>query len=175
MRRSLMLTGACCLALLPSLAAAQANPYHTAAKAHADLVKGNIVKAAEKMPEEHFAFKPTPEVRSYGQLLGHIADASFMICSRADTGENPNKTSVEKTATTKAALVKALNDAFAYCDGMFAKLDDTSGAVLVKFFSGQQPKLSVLAFNTAHNFEHYGNVVTYMRMKGLVPPSSEGR
>jgi uncharacterized damage-inducible protein DinB len=175
MRHPFILTGALCLVLLPQAAGAQAKAYVTAAKAQSDLVKGNIVKAAEKMPEEHYAFKPVPEVRSYGQLLGHIADASFMICSRAAGTDNPSKTSTEKTATTKAALAKALNEAFAYCDGVFAKLDDTSGAEMIKFFTGPQPKLSALSFNTAHNFEHYGNLVTYLRMKGIVPPSSEGQ
>ncbi|HEY8550865.1 MAG TPA: DinB family protein [Vicinamibacterales bacterium] len=155
--------------------AAGANPYADAAKRQSDLVKGNIVKAAEKMPEEHYAFKPTPEVRSFGAILGHIANANYMICSRAAGTESPAKADIEKTVTAKADLVKALGESFAYCDEVLGKLDDKAGAELVKFFGGEQPKLMVIAFNTAHNFEHYGNLVTYMRMKGLVPPSSEGR
>jgi uncharacterized damage-inducible protein DinB len=176
MHRLLICAAACALLAVPQAARAQATTVYTAAgKQHATLVNGNILKAAEKMPDEHFAFKPTPDVRSFAQLLGHIADASYMICSRASAGTNPNTVKIEATVSTKAGLVKALTEAFAYCDGVFAKLDDTTGAEVVDFFTGKQPKLSVLAFNTAHNFEHYGNIATYMRLKGLVPPSSERR
>lgn len=156
------------------LAAAQdANPMTTALKAQHDLIKGNIVKAAAKMADGDYEFKPTPEVRHFAGLLAHIANANYMICSAAAGGKNPSPGDAEKTATTKAALASALDAAFAYCDGVFAKMDDTNGLATVKYFLGEQPKLAVLAFNNAHNMEHYGNVVTYMRMKGLVPPSSE--
>jgi uncharacterized damage-inducible protein DinB len=136
-------------------------------------VGGNITKAAEQMPEANYAFKPTPEVRSFGQILGHVADANYMFCSVA-SGEKPPVTDIEKTKTTKADLQKALTDAFAYCDKVFAGMSDTKGVEMVPFFvGGQQPKLAILALNTAHDFEHYGNIVTYLRLKGLVPPSSQ--
>jgi uncharacterized damage-inducible protein DinB len=158
----------------PAQALAQAeSPLTAAAKFQFDLTRGNIVKAAEKMPDDQYDFKPTPDVRSFGGVVAHVADANFMICSRAAGEDNPSKDSVEKTKTTKADLVKALNESFDYCAGAFAKMDDASGAVKTKFFGAEQPKLAVLWFNTVHNYEHYGNMVTYMRMKGLVPPSSE--
>jgi uncharacterized damage-inducible protein DinB len=138
-------------------------------------VKGNITKAAEQMPEANYAFQPTPDVRSFGQLIGHIADANFGICSTA-AGEKPPAPGgqVEKTLVTKADLQKALADSFTYCDKVFAGLTDAQAVELVPFFGGQQmPKLAVLAFNTSHDFEHYGNIVTYLRLKGLVPPSSQ--
>ena len=80
-----------------------------------------------------------------------------------------------ESATTKADLQKALAAAFAYCDKVYASASDNTAAVMVKGFWGELPKLSVLDFNTAHDFEHYGNIVTYMRLKDLVPPSSEPR
>lgn len=170
------------LCALPVLASAQSaaqapadpNPITSAAKSQFGIVKGYITRSAEKVPEDAYAFKPTPEVRSFGQLLGHIANANFMICSRALGEKSPSTEDVEKTKTTKADLQKALADSFAYCDGAFAKMDDRAGAELVDFFRGKQPKIGVLTFNTAHNFEHYGNLITYMRLKGIVPPSSEG-
>ena len=162
------------LAVAVPAAAQSANPYTTAAKAQHDIVKGFILKAAEKMPEEHYSFKPSPDVRTFGQLVAHVADASRMICAMASGGERPTE-SVEKTKTSRADLQKALADSFAACDAVFASMDDQKGAELVKTFVGEQPRVSVLYFNTAHNFEHYGNMVTYMRMKGVVPPSSEGR
>jgi uncharacterized damage-inducible protein DinB len=150
-----------------------ANPMQASTQAVYNTVKGNLAKTAEKVSEDLYAFKPTPEVRSLGQIIGHVADAQFGICSTA-AGEKPPQTGVEKSATTKAALSKALNDSIAYCDKVIASLDDKKGAELVKFFGGQMTRLGVLSFNTAHSYEHYGNLVTYMRLKGIVPPSSEG-
>jgi uncharacterized damage-inducible protein DinB len=166
------------LLAVPGAAAAQdatADPLTGAARQQFSMVKNYIVKSAEKMPEDQFGFQPSPDVRSFGALLGHIANANFMICSRAAGEASPSQENIEKTKTTKADLVKALNAAFAYCDGVFAKMGDKAGSEAIDFFGGKQPKLSVLTFNTAHNFEHYGNLITYMRIKGVVPPSSEGR
>lgn len=143
------------------------------AKALQNQVSGVILRSAEKMPEEHFSFKPTPDVRSFGALLGHIADAQYLFCS-AVIGEKNPAPGVEKTKSSKADLTQALKDGFAYCDKAYA-IADSDAATAVKFFGGERTKLNVLSFNTSHNYEHYGNLVTYMRMKGLVPPSSEGR
>jgi uncharacterized damage-inducible protein DinB len=154
------------------------NPLRDGARRTYDIVKGYITRAAEKMPEEHYAFKPTPDVRSFGQLIGHIADASYGFCS-AVTGEKPPMGgfdgSLEKKTTTKADLQKVLASAFAYCDKAYTATTDSTATVMVKGFWGELPKLSVLDFNTAHDFEHYGNIVTYMRLKNIVPPSSEPR
>ena len=139
-----------------------------------NIVKNNLVKAAEKMPESNYAFKPTPEVRSFGQIVGHVADAQYAFCSAA-LGETNPLPGIEKGKTTKADLVQALNEAFAYCDKAYNGMTDAHAVEMVKFFGRDQAKLTVLAFNSAHNDEHYGNMVTYMRIKGLVPPSSESR
>ena len=155
-----------------------ANPLSMSAKKSYDIIKGYVLKAAEKMPEEHYAFKPTPDVRSFGQLVGHISDANFVICGMV-SGEKPPAggfepaVSIEQTKKTKAELSKALADSFAFCDKAHAGMTDAAGAAMIKTFVGDAAKLSFLEFNTHHDFEHYGNIVTYMRLKGLVPPSSE--
>jgi uncharacterized damage-inducible protein DinB len=137
-------------------------------------VKGWLIKAAEQVPEAHYAFKPTPEVRSLGQLFGHVADANFMICSAA-SGQKAPMVSIEKTKTTKADLQAALAESFKFCDAAWDGLTGARAGETVKFFlPGTHSRLGVLAFNTSHDFEHYGNVVTYMRLKGMVPPSSSG-
>jgi len=151
-----------------------ADPLSAGIKGIYNISKNNVVRAAEKMPEENYAFKPTPEVRSFGQIIGHVADAQYLFCSAA-MGETNPAPGIEKSKTTKADLVKALNDAFAYCDKAFNAMTDAHAAETVKFFGRDQAKLAVLAFDSAHNMEHYGNLVTYMRIKGLVPPSSEPR
>ncbi len=131
-----------------------------------------IERAAEKMPEEEYAFKPDPAVRSFGQILGHVADANYAFCSGVIGGSSPS-TGIEKTKTTKAELRVALRDAFAYCNRAYDALTDASANETVKAFGQERNKLGVLWFNASHNLEHYGNLVVYMRMKGIVPPSSE--
>ncbi len=161
------------LVLVPTAGFAQAgaNPVTDAVKAQLAQGKNPIVRTAEKVPEDLYAFKPTPEVRSLGQLIGHIADANYGICGGAG-GEKPPVSGIEKSMTTKADLQKALGESFAFCEKILAAMDDKKGAEMIKMF-GSQPRLMVLAFNNSHAYEHYGNLVTYMRLKGIVPPSSE--
>jgi uncharacterized damage-inducible protein DinB len=162
-----------------ALQAQTANPLSAGAKRTYEIIKGNTIKAAAKMPEEHYAFKPSPDVRTFGELVAHIADANYGFCSVV-LGEKPPEggfdRSIEKTKAakaTKADLERTLAASFEYCDKAHAGMTDAAGAAIVKSFFGEMAKLSVLEFNTHHEFEHYGNMVTYMRIKGLVPPSSE--
>jgi uncharacterized damage-inducible protein DinB len=137
-----------------------------------DTVKGYLMKAAEQVPEEHYAFKPVDTVRSMGQLFAHVADANFMICGMV-SGQKAPMSGVEKSKTTKAELTAALAESFKFCESAFAAVTDTNANETIKFFlPGTHTRLGVLAFNNAHDFEHYGNIVTYMRMKGMTPPSS---
>ena len=131
-----------------------------------------IEHVAEKMPEEQYAFKPDPAVRSFGQILGHIADADYLFCS-AILGEKSPSPGIKKTKTAKAELTSALHDAFAYCNRAYDTLTDANANETVKAFGQERNKLGVLWFNASHNLEHYGNLVVYMRMKGIVPPSSD--
>jgi uncharacterized damage-inducible protein DinB len=156
-------------------AAPPANPITASEHGLYSFMSGAVVHAAEKMPEENYSFKPTPEVRSFGQLVGHEADANFNFCSLATGETNPSK-GIEKTKTTKADLVAALKDAVAYCNKAFGAMDDTKGAEVVTLFGSMHlARLTVLSLNTAHTDEHYGNMVTYLRLKGIVPPTSESQ
>jgi uncharacterized damage-inducible protein DinB len=136
------------------------------------LVKDSLTRAAEQVPENLYAFRPTPEVRTLGQILGHVADSSYAICGAAGTEAAPEG-SIEQTKTSKADLQQALADAFAYCDRAFAAMDDTLGGEPVSLFGFDLTRLGALSFATSHQFEHYGNVVTYMRINKMVPPSSQ--
>ena len=164
------------LVSLTGLLAAQTadNPLSASTKGLYTMAKNNIVRGAEKMPEENFAYKPTPEVRSFGQLIGHVADANYGFCS-AVLGEQAPVRGIEKSKTTKPDLVQALKDSFAYCDKAYDGMTDAAAAQKIKFFGQERPKLTVLNFNNMHDYEHYGNMVTYLRLKGIVPPSSEPR
>jgi len=159
------------LALACAVSASAQSPFSAETKSFYTQIKNTLIKSAEKMPEENYSFQPTPEVRTFGQIIGHLADAQYEFCAPVK-GEKKSST-VEKTAKTKAELVAALKEGFAYCDPIYASLTDTAAAEKVKFFGRDMTKLGVLNFNIAHSNEHYGNLVTYLRIKGLVPPTSE--
>ncbi len=148
------------------------SPFSTFNKFAYAHVKDILLRTAEKVPEGDYNFKPTPEVRSFGQIIGHVADAQYLFCSIALGEKNPAP-KIEETKTSKADLIAALKEAFAYCDKAYDGMSDTSGAQMVKLFGSDMPKLGVLTINNMHNMEHYGNLVTYMRLKNIVPPSSE--
>jgi uncharacterized damage-inducible protein DinB len=152
--------------------ASQANPFTTFNKFAYARLKTILVSSAEKMPEENYNFRPTDAVRSYGQIVGHVADAQYMFCSIALGEKNPGL-KIEQTKTTKADLVAALKDAVAYCDKAYDSMTDASGSQMVKLFDLDIPKLGVLNVNNMHDMEHYGNLVVYMRLKNIVPPTSE--
>jgi uncharacterized damage-inducible protein DinB len=157
--------------LVPASALAQ-NPFTDAVKAQLAQIKNPVIRTAEKVPEDLYAFKPTPEVRSLGQLIGHISDGNFGICGAA-SGMKPTMSGIEKSTTGKADLQKALAASFEFCEQALAGMDDKKGGETVKTFLGVQARLGVFAFNNSHVNEHYGNLVTYMRLKGIVPPTSE--
>jgi len=137
-----------------------------------DRLKDLYLRSAELMPEEHYGFKPTPDVRTYAEILGHVANENYIFCSAAKGEENPNRTDFEKAAG-KAALVDAVKQSFAYCDPAY-RMEETKAMEEITFFRQKGSRLWVLIFNYGHDSEHYGNIVTYLRMKGLVPPSSQG-
>jgi len=155
-------------------AAPPANPITVSEKGLYSFLSNAVVRGAEKMPEENYAFKPTPDVRSFGQLVGHVADANYMFCAQASGEANPAK-NIEKTKTSKADLVAAMKDAVAYCSKTFDGMTDAKGSEMVKFFNFNLARLTLLSLNTAHTDEHYGNMVTYLRLKGIVPPTSENQ
>jgi uncharacterized damage-inducible protein DinB len=131
-----------------------------------------VVAAAEKMPEENYSFKPTPDVRSFGQLVGHLADSQYYFCALASGDTNPGGGN-EKSKTSKADLIAALKEAVAYCSKTYAAMTDAKGGEMVKMMNADFARMTVLSGNVAHDYEHYGNMATYMRLKGIVPPTSE--
>lgn len=132
----------------------------------------NIIKSAEQMPEESYSFKPTPEVRSFGQLIGHVAGAQYSYCSAA-LGEKPaSESDIEKTSTSKADLVAAIKASTVYCKRAYRQ-SDASARARTKVFGEDRSRLYALVGNASHDAEHYGNIVTYLRMNKMVPPSSQ--
>jgi len=148
------------------------DPLVSTSKAIYAIAKNDIQRSAEKIPDELWNFQPTRDVRTVAQLFAHVADGQYEFCGVAAEGKSVSK-DIEKNAKGKADIMAALKDAFAYCDAAYAKLTDANAAELAPFFGRRLTKLGVMDFNTAHTMEHYGNLVTYMRLKNIVPPSSE--
>src|SRR5580693_3094140 len=151
---------------------AQSNPLSADAKGDYASIKNILLKSADKMPEENYSFRTTPQVRTYGEMIAHIADVQTMLCSTA-MGQPTHGTAAGKTS--KADLSAALKASFDTCDPVYNEMTDAQGTQTVKMFGHDKTKIGVLFFNVEHDNEMYGQMVAYMRIKGIVPPSSEGR
>jgi hypothetical protein len=183
-RQAFVLMGTFVLAAAPLLAQAPAGagmPAQSPAAAPStadsirqsyNVVKNNLLKAADKMPDDAYDFKPTPEQRSFGGWVAHVADAQTAGCSRVMG--NPTG-SAAASKTSKADLVAALKDSFQICDAAYAGLTDSNSGDVVQSFRGPTTRLASLAGNAGHDNECYGAMAVYLRLKGIVPPSSEPR
>jgi len=149
---------------------AQTNPLIAENKAAYNNVKNNLLKAADKMPEDAYSFKPTPELQTFGQRIAHIAN-QIGTCS-AMTGERKQSDANSKTA--KADLVAALKASFDACDAAWDSMNDKTAMEMIAGRGGvQRSKLGALIGNTTHDVEMYGYLSVYLRLKGVVPPSSD--
>ena len=155
-------------ALSPSMATSVNNMHMT--------IRRNLIEAAAAMPAAEYAFKPTPQVRSFAQLLGHVAMANYFFCSMARGEASPSKVNIEQTISDKEGMTKALGDSLNYCDTVYKETTDANANQMVKVpgpgGATQTSRAQVLMFNTTHNNEHYGNVILYLRLKNIVPPST---
>ena len=154
-----------------ALQAQTANPLIAESNRAYTAIKTNLTKAADKMSDENYNFKASPDIRTFGALIGHIADSQMRMCAQVK-GEQKEATAASKTA--KADLVAALKASFDECDAAWDSITDANA---VEMLGGRAPrsKLSALIYNTTHDNEEYGYLAVYMRLKGVVPPSSEPR
>ena len=153
--------------------AATENGYTSALRVRWNAVKRNVAASAQAMPEANYSFKPTPDVRSFGELIGHLTNEHYLLCSPAKGEKNPQAAMDFEKKTAKADLVKALNDSIAYCDAVYMAAKDEPKAITPFSATQQDTPFRVMMLNITHDSEHYGNIVTYLRLKGIVPPSSQ--
>lgn len=173
MNRPLRLLPLAFLLTLPATAAAQEeNPVSTSVQQLYEAGKSNLLRTAEQSPEEDLSFRPTEEVRTLGQVLGHVADANFMFCAMALGEDNPNTSSIEEANPPKDELIAALRRSYEYCDGAYDQSQEALSSP-VEIFGQQATRFHAININVIHNWEHYGNLVTYVRLRGRVPPSSQ--
>lgn len=162
-------------ALLPAASSqsspAANDPISAALKLWYGASKNNIIASAEKMPEADFDFRPAREVRSFSELLIHIADTQYQFCSQLRGEANPNQESVAKTRKTRDEIIQAVKASFSYCDKAFIPLNDA--ALKEKVGTQGNTRVDWAMFSVYHLGSHYGNIVTYLRLKGIVPPNSE--
>jgi uncharacterized damage-inducible protein DinB len=153
-----------------------ADPVSESIRAQYELVKTNVVASAQQMPEDLYGFQATEEVRTFGELIGHLAFAQFNICAglRGEANPRADEGNLEQTLHSKADLVRAIEEAFAFCDPAYAEATDASMGDQVQFFGNQAVRHYPMTFALVHAYEHYGNIVTYMRLNDMVPPSSQG-
>lgn len=132
----------------------------------------NLVESAEKMPEEHYSFQATKETRTFAAFVGHTINSAFNNCSRAKGEANPNKANLEQE-TSKAKLVEAAKAVQAYCDAVYAAQTDASLSEVIALGKAEAPRVQALVGVISHNMNEYGQMVILMRLKGIVPPTTE--
>jgi hypothetical protein len=134
-------------------------------------IKDNVIKAAEKMPPESYSYKPTPDIRTFARVVNHVIEAQFRICGASNGVAEAQKPPAD--TADKAAIVEALKASFAECDKAYAGVTDANMAELLQFGPAKRTRLSMLWGNVAHDNEQYATLSLYLRLKGIVPPSSE--
>jgi len=173
MKRSMLAAALMCLAVAVT-GAQTTSPYIAEIKRYYyEAVKRNLSAMVEKMPEEHFAFRPVPEMRSFGESVAHVADAQARNCNLV-SGAGSKTVDADKRKT-KEELLAALKESFAICDAAFAALTDAQANEMVKMGQSgfQLSKLSLLVSMIAHSNEQHGYMAVYLRLKGIEPPSTE--
>ncbi|WP_051670352.1 DinB family protein [Bryobacter aggregatus] len=174
MKKSLFSVFALALAVsAQSMPDAKENPIAAAGARMYTQLANNITKSIEKMPEDKFSFRATDDTRTFGQFVAHIADANYSYCTPVSGGTKP--ASFEKGTITKESLIAAWKGANAECTKAWSMTTDKVLAETKKMGTREVVAAQLLFGNISHTNEHYGNLVTLMRLNHLVPPSSEGR
>ena len=128
-------------------------------------MQAKIMNAADAMPESKYSYRPTKDVRSFGEIVTHVADKSYYLCSNAK-GEAPPATATANGSKTE--IVAYLKGAFLYCDGVYSGFTDAHLNDPADFFGFKTNKMFILTQAGNHDALHYGNLVTYLRLNDLV-------
>ena len=169
-------TGIACVVaglMLSGAALGQGSPLASEVQRAYAGVKPNILKAAEKMPAEDYGYKPTPDIRTFARVVNHVTEAQSHICGAANHVDPSAAPKVPADTADKAAILEALNASFAECDKAYAGLTDANMTELLAAGPAKRTRLSLLWGNVSHDNEQYATLSLYLRLKGLVPPSSE--
>ncbi len=158
--------------MVAGVALGQGSPYATEVQGNYARLKDNILKAAEKMPAESYSFKPTADIRSFARVVNHVTEAQTHICGAA-AGATGDAAKTPAETADKAAIVDALKASFAVCDKAYAGITEANMADMLPMGPAKRTRLSALWGNVAHDNEQYATLSLYLRLKGVVPPTSE--
>ena len=166
---------ACALAglMITGAALGQGSPFASELQASYERIKPNILKAADKMPAENYSFKPTPDIRTFARVVNHVTEAQLHICGAANNTDPSALVKVPAETADKATIVEALKASFAECDKAYSGLTDANATEMLQAGPAKRSRLSMLWGNVAHDNEQYATLSLYLRLKGIVPPSSE--
>lgn len=143
------------------------NPMTTTISIFRRNMQDKITKSAEMMPESKYSYRPTKDVRSFGEILNHVADISYILCSNVKHEVPPDTTSTVKGS--KAEIIVYLKESFKYCDAAYSGFADSHLNDPADFWGYKTNKMFILTQLANHDALHYGNLVTYLRINGLVP------
>jgi hypothetical protein len=165
----LMVSSTLCVAQAPVAA-----PVGPAAEVQAayNRLKPNVLKAAEKMPEADFQYKPTADIRTFARIVNHVTEAQFRVCS-ALNGTTVDPKSVPSDTADKATVIAGLTASFAACDKAYGALTDATITEVLTLGSVKRSRIGLAWGNVSHDNEQYAELSTYLRLKGLVPPTAE--
>ena len=138
-----------------------------------NIAKDYVLRSAEQVPEDKYSYKPVATVRSFGAILAHLADSNNAFCATAGGKPTAEGSSIEASTTKRADIIAKLKESYAACDAVYNATTDAGLLKMYPMFGQQMSVSAILTLNAAHNYEHYGNLVTYMRSLGMVPPSSQ--
>jgi uncharacterized damage-inducible protein DinB len=142
------------------------NPLTTTLSIFRSNMQDKIMKSADEMPESKYSYRPTKDVRSFAEILNHVADISYTLCSNVKGEATPATATAKGSKTEIMALLKG---AFDYCDGVYSGFTDAHLNDPADFWGAKTNKMFVLTQVANHDALHYGNLVTYQRLNGLVP------
>ena len=169
------------MCVIPSVSATQQMPApagqtFTLAKemlAGYQMTQTNLAEAAQKMPDEHWEFRPTPDIKPFGQLVAHAALAQFRNCATLRGEDNPKKDEKEEARRSKTEAIALLKASTGYCDPPMSALSDSAMSEQTKMGPNQVAKGLFPAMVITHGAEMYGTMAVYLRLKGIVPPTTE--
>jgi uncharacterized damage-inducible protein DinB len=159
--------------LMFSAAALGQNPLASEVQGNYQRLQPNILKAADKMPAADYSYKPTPDIRTFARVVNHVTEAQLHICGAANHTDPSALPKVPAETADKAAIVEALKASFAECDKAYSGLTDANMTEMLQVGPAKRSRLGLLWGNVSHDNEQYATLALYLRLKGLVPPSSE--
>ena len=136
------------------------------------VIQRDLLEAAELMPEADYLFKPTPETRPFGQLISHVALSQFSFCSFLQGGPSPKAAEKEETPRSKAELIALLKESATFCDPLVNAMTDEGMVQLMKVGPNEGARGLVVIGLITHGNEMYGTIAVYLRLKGIVPPTT---